>query len=449
MFMRIKIPASFLLSTAASISTLAAVAVRSLSYATSLNFINRSNPYLIRGVSGRKRFVYRASSSISCCCNYSSNESRFRVKYFSRNRKVFRVGQVVGLSSLISSNFATDTDIMSSGKDLMNHRRKRVGPRLNDVLFKSIETMHMRGKGMDEKVSFGDLLDAGTGIHSLRWIASLLLADDDDDDNDGDDKDLLMESTSDDYNRPYITSFSAVTADETMRRNVEVEAAKLGIQVSDTSELSPSSSSIVIGNWANDVHYEAANTAQEVAAAANYLCEDQMFDTILADYLVGAMDGFSPYYQDKIFDRLKRHLKPGGRIYVVGIQPIPDKALPLGTGADLICKVRQIRDACILLARHRCYREYPQDWIERHMEKAGLTIVETKRHPILYSYPTIKKQLDVARRKLPLFPDEDLARSMRKTIDDLDEKCKAATKNNEERIQLGFDYVVCGELPSH
>lgn len=26
---------------------------------------------------------------------------------------------------------------------------------------------------------------------------------------------------------------------------------------------------------------------------------------------------------------------------------------------EIICKVRKIRDACILLAGHRCYREYP------------------------------------------------------------------------------------------
>jgi 2-polyprenyl-6-methoxyphenol hydroxylase-like FAD-dependent oxidoreductase len=39
----------------------------------------------------------------------------------------------------------------------------------------------------------------------------------------------------------------------------------------------------------------------------------------IADYLVGAIDGFSPYFQDRAFPRLARHLAPGGRMYVIGL----------------------------------------------------------------------------------------------------------------------------------
>jgi len=91
---------------------------------------------------------------------------------------------------------------------------------------------------------------------------------------------------------------------------------------------------VVIGNWDN-------------STSSTSLCENEMFDTILADYLVGAIDGFSPYFQDLIFPRLCTHLKSNGRIYVVGLEPIPDKAD--GDG-NLICKVTKLRDACILLA---------------------------------------------------------------------------------------------------
>lgn len=155
------------------------------------------------------------------------------------------------------------------------------------------------------------------------------------------------------------------------------------------------------------------------------------------------MDGFSPYFQDQIFERLHKHLNPGGRLYVVGLQPIPDNA---SGDTDLFCRITKLRDACILLARHRCYREYPQDWIERHMVKAGFTVVETKRHPILYSYTTMRRQLDVARSKLHIFPSKDLANEMRKTIDDLDNECKKALESKpSKRIQLGFDYIICAE----
>lgn len=60
------------------------------------------------------------------------------------------------------------------------------------------------------------------------------------------------------------------------------------------------------------------------------------------------MDGFSPYYQDLIFSRLSQHLHPKhGRLYIVGLNPIPDK---VDGDGQIICEVTKLRDACILLA---------------------------------------------------------------------------------------------------
>jgi len=309
---------------------------------------------------------------------------------------------------------------------------RRPRERFKDALFNSIEDMQEQSGNP----SFGRFLDAGTGLHSLRWIASLLEREDDE----------VSEETvglsSKDVTNTFIEKFTAITADESMRKNVRIEASKLGIDTTDES----GRAEILIGNWANDMIYERAESAREVASAAGYLCYDELYDTILADYLVGAMDGFSPYYQDRIFDRLKVHLKPSGRLYVIGLQPIPDKA---NGDADLFCRVTRLRDSCILLAGHRCYREYPLDWIVRHMKKSGFDIVKTEKHPIQYSYIAMKRQLDVARSKLPLFPSKGLAEEMKKTIDNLDAECKAAIERSpRKRIQIGFDYIVCGEMKS-
>ena len=160
--------------------------------------------------------------------------------------------------------------------------------------------------------SFGDVLDAGTGSHSLRWMASVLH------------RDRLLESmmireeggrgratgtSSSDASSssavvvpsPRVTmrSYTAVTADEAMRRRVHDEAVELGVE--DMGD-------VVIGNWADET-----------------LLEGRTYDTILADYLVGAIDGFSPYFQDRAFPRLARHLAPGGRMYVIGLQPVPER----------------------------------------------------------------------------------------------------------------------------
>jgi hypothetical protein len=66
------------------------------------------------------------------------------------------------------------------------------------------------------------------------------------------------------------------------------------------------------------------------------------------DYYYRAMDGFSPYFQDLMFSRLSKHLHPKhGRLYIVGLNPIPDRVDGV---ANILCEITRLRDACILLA---------------------------------------------------------------------------------------------------
>ena len=67
--------------------------------------------------------------------------------------------------------------------------------------------------------------------------------------------------------------------------------------------------------------------------------------------------------------------------------------------------------------------------------------------PILFSRDTIVRQLNVARSKLPLFPSKQLADSMSKQIDELEDRAtKILRQKNGQRIKMGFDYVVVAEL---
>ena len=95
---------------------------------------------------------------------------------------------------------------------------------------------------------WGTLLDAGTGVHSLRWIQTL--------------------NTS---------SWKAITADNGMKRSIE----SAGITTR------PGVDEILVGNWM-DLHF--------VESLGK-------FDTIIADYLIGAVDGFAPYTQDLILEK--------------------------------------------------------------------------------------------------------------------------------------------------
>lgn len=170
---------------------------------------------------------------------------------------------------------------------------------------------------------YGKVLDAGTGIYSLRWLASLLYRHSDPDDE------------------LHMTSFVAVTADENFRRDCQAKAEELG--VNEWGE-------IIRGNWDDDYKNGDGGGSNE---KTSLLCEGQMFDTILADYLVGAVDHFSPFFQDLLFKRLCSHLKQGGIIHLTGLNPIPEKVDGPG---NIFCKITKLRDACILLAGARPYR---------------------------------------------------------------------------------------------
>ena len=56
------------------------------------------------------------------------------------------------------------------------------------------------------------------------------------------------------------------------------------------------------------------------------------------------------------------------------------------------------------------------------------------------------RQLNVARSKLPLFPNKGLAKEMGNTIDALEkESGELLQKSPNQRLRLGFDYVITAE----
>eukprot|EP00985_Skeletonema_marinoi_P000485 scaffold187_cov140-Skeletonema_marinoi.AAC.10 len=304
---------------------------------------------------------------------------------------------------------------------------KKFAHKNGDALFGYIEECQVDDP--NNKGSFGRFLDAGTGSHSLRWMASILHR-----------EHLLANTSNGALSSPNISmdSFTAITADENMRRRVFNEAKELGI--ADKGDA-------IIGNWKEGVGKDGTVEfgASDTSDGSKLLLEGQQFDTILADYLVGAIDGFSPYFQDLIFNRLVPHLAPGGRLYVIGLQPIPDS---VNSPANIMCKIRRVRDACILLANHRCYREYPLDWIERHLRKSGLNVVQSRTYPIRYDHATMVRQINVGRSKLKLFPTKGMAAEMGKVLDDLEkESLEVTRKQADGRITLGYDYVVVAERP--
>jgi hypothetical protein len=244
-----------------------------------------------------------------------------------------------------------------------------------DALFSTLEQFH-------EPRAWGRVLDAGTGLHSLQWIRTL-----------------------------DTQAWTAITGAAARQRDLE---ARFDLRPSDR---------VVTGNWTDET-----------------LLHGEQYDVVLADYLLGAIDGFAPYYQTRLFERLRRHVHPQhGRLYVVGLEPYPDRAE--ASGGSLVIEIARLRDACILLAGHRCYREYPREWVHRSLEQSGFVVEESVAIPIVYRRRFVDGQLDVCVRKLPYISDLALRASLKAHIESLRRRAHEHLMV-AGGISFGADYVV-------
>lgn len=247
---------------------------------------------------------------------------------------------------------------------------------MGDLLFEHIEALHAG-------LPWTTVLDAGTGRHSLAWVRSLPAE-----------------------------RWTAVTADPGMAR--ELEAAGPARRDGDR---------LVVGDWKDPS-----------------LLAGETFDVVIADYLLGAVDGFAPYFQEELFARLAPHV--GGRLYVVGLEPLTDA--PSAEEERVVTEIARLRDAVLLLARERPYREFPSWWVRRHLERAGLRVVSERRFANVLGRRWVDRQLDMCARRLARLPDPSLAAPMAGYVDDLRRRAHA-TCDARGGLRCGHDHVLAAE----
>lgn len=236
---------------------------------------------------------------------------------------------------------------------------------------------------------WGAMLDAGTGRSSMRWLLSLATE-----------------------------RWTAVTGATSMARQTGTE---IGTRKRDVDRL-------VVGNWLDPA-----------------LLAGERYDTVLADYLLGAIEGFAPYWQDQLFARLRDLVAPGGRLYVVGLEPyvprIPDA---LDAAGSLVTRIGRLRDVCLLLAGDHPYREYPADWTLRQIERAGFRVVHAEQLPIRFGMRFVDGQLDMCGRVLERVSDRQLAAAMHAHVQAL--RMEAHLRLAEDGgLRTGYDYVIAAE----
>lgn len=232
---------------------------------------------------------------------------------------------------------------------------------------------------------WGTVLDAGTGPASIRWI--------------------LRQPTA---------RWTAVTGAAQMAEKVRSVA---GPQMRSADR-------IIVGNWLDAE-----------------LLQGECFDTVVADYLVGAIEGFAPYWQDQIFTRL--HPLVRSRLYVVGLEPYVPYS-PEDEHGRLVVRIGRVRDACLLLANDRPYREYPLEWCLRQLERSAYRILDVRRIAIRCGNRFITSQLDLCATAIDRWKDRNLAVAMHAHIAALRAESLAVARR-DGALRHGHDYVIVAE----
>ena len=116
---------------------------------------------------------------------------------------------------------------------------------------------------------------------------------------------------------------------------------------------------LIVGNWTD-----------------GDLLAGEGFDTVLADYLIGAVEGFSPYFQPQLLARLRPLVKR--RLYVVGLDPYVTGEAPT-EAARAVRDIGRLRDAVLLLAGETPYREFPAEWVVSSLRASGYRVLSARR----------------------------------------------------------------------
>jgi hypothetical protein len=246
-----------------------------------------------------------------------------------------------------------------------------------DALFEHVLKMH-------GDRALASVLDAGTGKSSLQFVAGLPSS-----------------------------RWVAVTGDA---GETDYLRAQLGAAMRPQDRL-------VMGNWADPS-----------------LLDGEVFDLVLADYLLGAVDRVAPYFQEDLLRRLRPHV--GGRLCLVGLEPLPLSSADSAQAALL--EVFRLADVSRLLVQERCYREYPLAWITRALPRAGFRVVDAAVFPNVYRMATVQRQVDGARKRFMRLKDPALRKALVVSLAHAVEELRAVMEHHGS-VTLGQDNVVTAE----
>ena len=251
-----------------------------------------------------------------------------------------------------------------------------MSPHKHSALYSYIESLH-------GDQSWGRFLDAGTGVNSIRWVLE---------------RDC--------------TQWIAVTGAKGDADRVRTEA---GPALETGNE-------VLLGNWAD-----------------RSFLDGEVFDTVLADYLIGAIEGFAPYFQTYMFARLRA--LTGKVLYLTGLEPYVPIAQPESLDGQLVWQIGRLRDACLLLTGTSPYREYPAPWVADQLQRNGFAVQSVKHFKIGYKARFVNSQIDMCLTRLKRHDDRAVAEALTERAEALRAQALSAVETNGA-LRFCRNYVI-------
>ncbi|MEM6652542.1 MAG: class I SAM-dependent methyltransferase [Pseudomonadota bacterium] len=233
---------------------------------------------------------------------------------------------------------------------------------------------------------WGAFLDAGTGVHSAKWVAQL--------------------------RTERWTAVTGAPGDAEQVRKA-------------TDKKRRPQDKIIQGNWAKAD-----------------LLKGELYDTVLADYLLGAIEGFAPYFQAYLFARFRPLTR--GRLYITGPEPYVPDFQPASEAGRLVWQIGRFRDACLLLGGDLPYREYPSGWVMDQLKRAEFTPRALEHFDIRYKASFVDSQIDLCAPRLDRLEDVYLRQAMTQRGEDLRAKALELI-DREGGLAHGRNYVIVAE----
>jgi len=246
-------------------------------------------------------------------------------------------------------------------------------------LFTCIETLQ-------GDTPWGTFLDAGTGVHSIGWVAQLPTE--------------------------RWTAVTGAPGDVDPVRNATESSRRPDDR-------------IVLGNW-----------------ASADLLKGEQYDTVLADYLLGAVEGFAPYFQDYLFARLRPLTR--GVLYVTGVEPYVPAYKPSTEAGALVWEIGRLRDACLLLSGELPYREYPSAWVVDQLKRSRFAPRGVERFEVKYGKRFIQTQLDLCKSRCGAIADRELAEALILRSEALRAQALQLVET-AGALNHGFNYVIAAD----